>query len=92
LVDYKPIALVIVSDIREAIIRALNPKGKRYSIIKEKVNEKLGREISDGSFNWHIQKLTGGHLIEKKDDLWYLTDKGKQVNQVLIKIEETMGN
>jgi DNA-binding transcriptional ArsR family regulator len=88
---YDELALVIASEIRVAIVRELNPTGKSYRQIELGVEEALQKDVSDGSLTWHLEKLKGGRVIEKREDeLWYLTDVGIQISRILRLVDQAL--
>lgn len=88
---YDELALVIASEIRVAIVRELNPAGKSYRQIEVGVEAALQKEVSDGSLTWHLEKLKGGRVIEKREDeLWYLTDVGVRVSHILRLVDQAL--
>ena len=91
-ISNEALALVIVSDVREAVLWELNPAGKSYSQIQEGVNERLHRQVSDGSLTWHLEKLKGSNLIIKRESLWFLTNQGAKILKILKAIAEANRN
>ena len=88
---YDELALVIASEVRVAIVRELNPAGKSYRQIEIGVEAALRKDISDGSLTWHLEKLKGGRIIEKREDeLWYLTDVGVQISHILRLVDHAL--
>jgi len=60
------IALITASPVRVAIVSKLNrEEPMSYKKLKSSVEDSLKREISDGSFAWHLEKLKGARLTEK---------------------------
>jgi len=84
------LALVIASEIRIEMVKDLNPGGKCYSDLKENVETALKKDVSEGSFNWHLEKLKGSNIIEKKSGVWQLTEKGIKKSKILKGIEENL--
>jgi len=84
----KDLALVIASEIRIEMVKCLNPIAQNYSDFKEKVEAALQRDISEGSFSWHLEKLKGSNIIVKNSGVWQLTEKGLKNSETLNKIQE----
>jgi len=74
-------ALLIASDVRIALVNILGSDPREYAEMKENIENILGREVSAGSLDWHIEKLKGIGVIEKKDVSWHLTESGRKLHE-----------
>ena len=83
-------AVIISSDVRIALVDTLNPNPRIYSEMKENIKEILGREVSDGSLSWHIEKLKGIGVIQKRADGWKLTDLGTELSNLIKSVENEL--
>ena len=64
------IALITASPVRVAIVSKLNREGlMSYRKLKSSVEKSLERDVSDGSFAWHLEKLKGAGVITKTEAL-----------------------
>lgn len=87
----KDLATVISSDIRLSILKILKSKRSTFSEIQRKTEELLKRKISDGSLNWHLQKLKGENFIAKGENPkseWRATERGQNTIQLIENIGE----
>ena len=60
------IALITASPVRAAIVSKLGIEAPMaYGRLKSSVEKSLERDVSDGSFAWHLEKLKGSRVITK---------------------------
>ncbi len=98
-------AMVIVSDVRQAIIMELGLMYERrvgydFKQIIYGVSDRLNRQVSRGSLTSHLKKLDVNGIITAKLDegpvpdfeqtIWKLTPRGRVVFKALEKVEKEM--
>jgi len=86
------IALITASPVRVAIVSKLNTEEqKSYARLKSSVEKLLERNVSDGSFAWHIEKLKGAGVIAKMsvEELSRVEDTAFKVDKRSSKESET---
>ncbi len=88
----KTLALITSSTIRMAIVKSLNPTPHSWSDLKEMTEREIGRPVSPGSFNWHLEKLQGVRVISKSTNpgMYTLTQKGQKYSRTIIEAEVTL--
>ncbi len=95
---FEQLAIVIASDVRQAIIKELElpyegASGRDFEETKQRVSDRMNREVSGGSLTWHLEKLRDSDLIEESlgpyehDISMYLTSSGKEALKLLKKVD-----
>ena len=82
-------AVIITSDVRMALVETLNPNPRKYKEMKEGIEEILGREVSEGSLSWHLEKLKGIGVIETASG-WKLTELGLELSNLIKNVESEL--